>query len=277
MDTYHSENPNIVKRASLRLTRIVKRMFQRVCYMPNRKKQILFILGCQRSGTSIMTRIFERDLNAKIFGEYSELSVETDDKLRLKPYAAVKKCIDSQVAPFIISKPLVESQNALVLLDYFRNSKIIWMHRYYKDVALSNVEKFGNENCIANLKPIVEQDKFNWRSEYVQTELIKFVKQFYHIEMNPFDAAALFWLVRNSIYFGKELNVNPRVLAVDYNDIVSSPLDTLQIIYKFAGRPSPSARIVNEVHCKSKNRGTGLYISEEIERSCEEMWKKMKA
>ncbi len=45
-----------------------------------------------------MTRIFERDLNAKVFGEYSVLSVETGDKLRLKPLTTVHDCISKEAA-----------------------------------------------------------------------------------------------------------------------------------------------------------------------------------
>lgn len=222
-----------------------------------------------------MTRIFERDLNVKVYGEYSELSVEHGDKLRLKPFSNVRECIDKEAAPFIIAKPLVESQNILKILEYFHDSKVIWMYRHYKDVASSNVNKFGEQNCIRNLEPIAEGDRDNWRSEYVPNEMIALVKNWYNHKMDPYDAAALFWLVRNSIYFSMNLDSNHRVMSVDYNEMVSNPLLTMKAIYSFAGRPAPAARIVSEVHCRSKGKGEDISISPEIEEYCTAVWNRL--
>ncbi len=89
-------------------------------------RSILFIVGCQRSGTSIMQIVFKRDMNTRSFGEFSELS-SNDSKsgIRLNSFELVEKEFSKVKAPFIVAKPLVESQNILQLLDYFRNSKAL--------------------------------------------------------------------------------------------------------------------------------------------------------
>src|SRR5215208_4031686 len=93
-------------------------------------RSILFIVGCQRSGTSIMQIVFRHDMNTRIFGEFSELS-SNDRKsgIRLNSLELVEKEFTKVKAPFIVTKPLVESQNIRQLLDYFHNSKAVWLFR----------------------------------------------------------------------------------------------------------------------------------------------------
>ena len=80
------------------------------------EKSVLFIVGCQRSGTTVMRRILETDLNSKTYGEYSKLS---SNGIRWRSLEWVKNEFDKEKAPFIVSKPLVESQNVPAILDYF--------------------------------------------------------------------------------------------------------------------------------------------------------------
>ena len=51
---------------------------------------VLFILGIQRAGTSLMYWVFERDLQARIYRETSELtSGDTLEHVRLNPLPAL--------------------------------------------------------------------------------------------------------------------------------------------------------------------------------------------
>ena len=59
------------------------------------------------------------------------------------------------------------SQNILKLLNYFSNPKAIFMYRNYKDVVNSNLNHFGIDNGINDLRPIHNNENNNWRSEYV--------------------------------------------------------------------------------------------------------------
>lgn len=130
------------KKGSFKLFQIYKRTYNSVKINRNNQKRILFIIGCQRSGTTLLTRILEKDFNTKVYGEFSELSSNDINKIRLNPLSSVKEIIDKNKTPFIIIKPLVETQNSLKLFKYFKNAKAVWMYRHYKDVSLSNVEHF---------------------------------------------------------------------------------------------------------------------------------------
>lgn len=113
-----------------------------------KEKRILFIIGCQRSGTTMMQKVFEKDLKSKVYGEFSRLSYWDPEKIRLNPMDQLKREFGKVSPPLIVLKPLVETQNIDELLGYFPESKALWMYRNYKDVAASNLINFGQKNGI---------------------------------------------------------------------------------------------------------------------------------
>ena len=72
-----------------------KEIHQKFFLQPTPNQIIFFILGCQRSGTSLMQRVFRKDLNTRIYGEMSKLSSQdTVKQLRLNPLPVVKAELD---------------------------------------------------------------------------------------------------------------------------------------------------------------------------------------
>lgn len=234
-------------------------------------KKIVFICGCQRSGTTLMTQIFERDFNTKVYGEFSELSSKDVNKIRLNTLKSVKNIIEKNKVDLIVLKPLVESQNILYLLEYFNKSRSIWMYRNYKDVAFSNINRFGVKNGIKDLTPIVENQPDNWRSENVSKNVREIIVKYFHENMNPLDAAALFWFVRNRFFFELRLDLNPNVLLLKYEEFVSEPGKIIDRIYQFLDVDLPVKNIIKKVHSKSINRGGNIILSREIDCLCNQL------
>ena len=234
------------------------------------RKTILFIFGCQRSGTTLLTEIFDRDFDTtKVYEEFSPLSSgDKRHRIRLNPLHLVKARIDKDRPALVVLKPLVESQNAGKLLDYFENSKALWLYRHYADVARSNLEKWGAKNGINNLRPIVEGQPQNWRSEHVSDYSKQIVRKHFSEDMNPYDAAALFWFVRNSLFFEMNLDTNRNVMLCKYDTLINNPLNTIRAIYAFAGFVYPSARIPLNIHSDSMGRGKDVKLSYDIEVLC---------
>src|SRR5512138_3577372 len=95
----------LARKARKVLQKNKKRIYQAVLTrkMP---QSILFIVGCQRSGTSMLLNVFDRDLNAKCFGEFSKLSSnDTHGEIRLNSLDLVKKEFSRVKAPLIVAKP----------------------------------------------------------------------------------------------------------------------------------------------------------------------------
>ncbi|MEZ4515555.1 MAG: sulfotransferase domain-containing protein [Chloroflexota bacterium] len=256
---------------SFGLLRVYKDLYQRTGL--NRysgPRTVLMIMGCQRSGTSLTYWVFERDFNTRIFREASILSSEdTEEGLRLNPIDQVNQELSKRQVPIVVLKPLVESQRATELLGAIPHSKILWLYRHYQDVASSNLKAFGMDNGIKDLRPFVNRDPDNWRSQNASEETLATIDRFFAEDMNPYDAAALFWYARNQLFFDQGLDQNPDVILCRYEDFVLNPAATMQRIYGAIGAAYPGDEIVQDVHPQSVGKGRKSHLSPEVEAICQ--------
>ena len=235
-------------------------------------RTVVFILGIQRAGTSLMYWVFERDLQARIYRETSELtSGDTLEHVRLNPLPAVKARLARDKASLIVLKPLVESQRVHELTAAFPGAKVLWQYRHYQDVASSNLKAFGTDNGLKDLRPFVQNDPDNWRSQHSTAETRDTIRRFYREDMNPYDAAGLFWWARSRLYFDLGLNGDPDVLLCRYEDLATDPAATMRRIYAFLGRPYPGDHIVRDVHPQSVGKGRVSRLSPEVDSLCADL------
>jgi len=239
------------------------------------EKNVVFIFGCQRSGTTLMARIFNRDLQSMVYKSFSKLSTLDPDRHRLDPLHKVAERFRKDKASMIVAKPIVESQNALELLDFFKDAKAVWMFRNPSDVVRSNMKRFGNNNGIKDLAPIIRKEPGNWRSEKVTRETMKILSLYFSDSMRNEDAAALFWYCRNRLFFDQRLQDHPRVKLCLYDDLVTMPGGTMKAFYQFVGRPYPGKRMVSEVNPYSVNKGKDIELTGEIQRLCLELYENL--
>ena len=259
-------------RKAHKIFQVNKKRFYQSVRAKRDQQSILFIMGCQRSGNSMMQNIFDKDLNTRCFHEFSEISSnDTVGGIRLNSLELVKKEFSTVKAPLIVLKPLVESQNVPELLSYFDNSLVVWMFRNYKDVALSNIKRFGINNGINDLRPIVNNEPNNWRSEKVSQHVRATISKYFSEDMSPYDAAVLFWFARNSIFFDLELEKNLRVMMCSYEDFVLDPENYIRKIYQRLEQPYPEMNITAEVHSKSRKKGKDIELSPQIQQLALEM------
>lgn len=257
------------------LTKKKKAIYQNFFVKRSEVQKILFIIGCQRSGTTLMADILEKDLNTKIYREFSILSSHDKRKIRLNNLSAVNTEICKNKVPFIVLKPLVETQNTIQLLKFFEGSKALWMVRHYQDVASSDLKHFGSKNGINNLRPIVNKEENNWRSENVSEATRDVVLRFFSEDMSPYDAAALFWYVRNILFFDLKLYDLPSIIMCRYEDLVTSPLIIMREIYAFVDVDFPGDKIVANVHADSINKGKEIKILPDVEKLCLELLERL--
>lgn len=270
-------SPGTVRtRVRRRLRKEGIRAYQAILPRP-RERKILVIVGCQRSGTTALQRSIRGDVRCKSFGEFSALSQRDPQGLRLDPLDEVAAEIDRSKAPFVVMKPLVESQRVPELLDHLPNSAAVWMYRNYRDVARSNIAKWGPDNGITDIAPIAEGATDNWRSELVSDQVRELIRQSYRPDMPSHDAAVLFWLARNSIVFELDLAADTRVMMLSYDDFVAHPADSLRYIYDGVGRPYPGDRLVADIHDRSIRRGVDVEISPTIDEAANDMLRRLDA
>jgi len=105
------------------------------------RKVPAFILGCQRSGTTICQNVFSGSKEVAVFRQGSK-EVMTEG-WRLRPYDEIQALIDRQKARVILFKPINDSQAALEILEQFDNSRVVWIYRHFHDTANSAVVHSG--------------------------------------------------------------------------------------------------------------------------------------
>jgi hypothetical protein len=265
--------------------RLVKRVYHNIGLNGKHPRRLVFVLGCQRSGTTMLVQCLEKDLHTKSYGQYGLMDQNSNaDKLlypdahgpRLKSYDEIKKITANEKAPILILKPLRESQHAASLLKHFPGSKAIWVYRNYRDVANSHLVKWGEGIGIRKLRPIFDGDAGNhWASEFVSGNTRSIVKNHFTEDMSPADAAALYWYTRSVLFFDLNLSKNPNALLCKYENIVAEPNRVMRQIYQLLDFKYPGNRIVSHIHQKSVNRGKNIGISPEIEALCEGLMQKL--
>ncbi len=233
---------------------------------------VLVVLGCQRSGTTLMTEILDEDPDAKVYPEHSSLSAsDRRSHLRLGNYETVARRIARSRHPLVVLKPLVESQHAGTLLDALPAARGLWMFRHYADVTRSNLARFGRDNGIRNLRSIAQRRENDWRSEAVSEEVAHVASRFFSETMSPYDAAAIFWWARNALYFDQGLGDRNDLRTCRYEELVATPEAVMRGVYRFANRDYPGNRILARVSDSSVGRGRNVDLSHEVRKLCEEM------
>ena len=255
-------------------TRDVSRnIYQFIRYRPGCINRHVFIVGCQRSGTTMLGRSFANDLRVKEYGEFGL----ADSDLRIYPLDVIESIAAKQHAPIMVVKPLVESHRTLEILNFFPNSSAIWMLRHYKDVANSSFRKFGVKATRINLGSIVRNDNAHWMSEAASDPVREVIQKYYDDNMPPLDGKALIWYARNSLFFEQRLQDYPRVKVIQYDDIVSRPSEIMREIYKFIDVDYAGDKIVAGVHKHSVGLGKELELNPEIESLCEKLWQQFQS
>lgn len=248
-----------------------KPLYQRLRY-DSKNKKIIFIFGAMRSGTTLLSHVFNLMPYASVYGEYSVLSDKDKYKLRWNPIDEIKREFDKSSAPLIVCKPLVESQNARKILDEFPNSHAIWLYRHYADSSKSNIVKFGStRGGINNIKPVADplfandNDWTSWKTENVSDSTRQLIREYYSDSMSPNDAAALFWYARNVIYFEQGLQDIERVHLLSYEDFIHNPKPFIELIFdKLDLNFNVDDKYFKYIHDSSIGKGEDFLLNENL-------------
>jgi len=237
---------------------------------PRGPRAVLLVLGCQRSGTTLVTRLLGGDPAVKVYPEHSQISVGDRHGLRMAALPAVAERLRRSRYPLVVLKPLVESQNAPALLAGLPNARALWLFRHYADVARSNLARFGERNGIKNLRSIARGGS-DWRCEGVSSQVERVVAQRFSESMNPWDAAALFWWARNSLFFERSLDGRQDVRTCRYEELVTDPARVLRGVYAFTGCAWPGEPAIAQVSSASVALGREIPLSAGVVALCEEL------
>jgi hypothetical protein len=231
-----------------------------------RVPQPLFIVGCQRSGTTMLIDTLMRAPDLWVHPEKSALAY---DDFRLRSPATIAAITRFTPASTVIYKPLCDAHLTDRILAAHRTGHAWWVVRGWRDVADSAVRKWGTHQRDVILDLATGQgERWGWRTERVPEAMIAQLRQLVTADLTPEAGAALFWYVRNSFYYSLGLDTDPRVTLVRYENLVSNPEQAFRPLFAQLGvtaDPAWTADIVDS----SVGKQTAADIPADIVAVCD--------
>ena len=238
--TRKGNNAQLRSRFDGLILRSMKHMRQRLAGRPpHEQKVVFFVAGVQRSGTNMLLSVLERPTATEVFRETDPRAYEN---FELRDVDVIRGLVARSYGRVTVFKALCELQKLRALLDAFPHAKAIWIVRRPEDMINSHIRARFSVNravsCGVRMKNIVDgRDPEGWRGRDVGEATLAAIRDLAHDGMSHESGVALFWLMRNLLYFDQGLDRDDRVRAVCYEDLVKAPDDHTAALFDWLGIP----------------------------------------
>lgn len=253
---------------SRRVVRARKYLWQRVRLSRTSDRRVVFVVGCQRSGTNMLMRAIDRSPLTWIYNEGTNAAFAD---YRLRPTPVIERLVQRSPAPTVVFKPICDAHLTDRLIEQHRDARAVWIYRDYADVCNSMVALWGDHE-----KEIVRQiterrwGALGWRGERLSASTIQVMDRLYHEGLTSAEGAALVWYMRNRFFFELGLMEDRRVRLARYEDLVASPSRTFSSCFAFLDCPFDAA-FVSDVVSSSVRKQARPHLAPAIEALCGEL------
>ena len=228
--------------------------------------EVVLVSGVQRSGTNMLMSALERSWETDVYHEHD---VRAFDNYYMRDLPIIQLLHSRCKARFFVLKALLEAHKLRDLKAAFPSVKSVWLFRNYADMINSHMVSWAGGR--ERIDQIVEDPSSGgFRTMGMSEETLAFVRAHFHPDMNDASALGLFWLYRNQLFFDQALQNDPDTMVVRYEDLVTQPGETLELVCDHLKLPyAPSLHA--HIHSKSISKRASPQIDPEIEASCERM------
>ena len=188
----------------------------------------IFVLGMQRSGTTMLMRVFHRHKDTLVFDEHSDSEAFHDHCLR--PADKIRNILEESRFPFVCFKPICDSHKIQSLMRDHPDGHFVWIYRDYADVANSYVRKFANPSRAIRLV-CTGQSGGGWFQDGVSPQMLRVLDDVFRPEMSDLELACLIWWARNQALLESGLVEADNLTLVKYESLVSHPIPVLQWLF----------------------------------------------
>ncbi|MCA1842660.1 MAG: hypothetical protein LC792_05615 [Actinobacteria bacterium] len=230
----------------------------------------VFLVGVQRSGTNMVVQAFEAAPEVEVHNENDRRAF---DRFRLRPDATVRAIVEASRHRLVLFKPLCDSHRVDHLLDGLATpapGRAIWAYRSVDGRVRSALAKFGDANLQALRRIAAGDGDGMWQAQRLSQESLDLVASFDWDAMSPASAAALFWLVRNSLYFELGLDRRPDVVLCSYEGLLAQPAVALGRLCTFLGL-AWHPRLAAHIAPRGTTASPSLDIDPRIRSRCTEL------
>lgn len=209
----------------------------------------------------------------------TEVFHETDPRAftryELKNQAVLDDLVRHSPAPVVVFKALCECQDIARLLREFAPARCVWIFRRYDAVVASHIRMWrGMGHSIAQIASS-EAATAGWRGRGMSGLTRAFIKRYYHPGLSHASACALFWYMRNILFFEQALDVEPSVHLLSYDQLAAAPKEGAQALFEFLGldhRASASRFVSPAVALRQPEN---LDIDPPIRKACERLQQRL--
>ena len=265
----------IIESASRRTSRAAKRLKMRYSLPKKDKSDLAFVLGCQRSGTTMLIDLLGRSSFIYAYGEMDAPIMKRN--CRISSYKAIERELGRTPAHLTALKPICDSQWGNDFLDKFPEAKIVWIYRNFNDVINSTVKKFGQQDERMQWFADEDWDRLGWRVERVRKDhpIILLTQNLCRREgANRTDAAGLMWALRTGLYYEMNLNQSPNVTLIKYEALVADPETQIRKICDFLNIEF-EPKLTADVHSRSVSKSEAPSFHPEVASVCQELQRRL--
>lgn len=193
----------------------------------------VFLFGVQRSGTNMLAHGLDEIPEFQVFNEGNTKAFHG---FQLCPLPTVEYLIQQSQAKLVLFKPLCDSHRAPELLDRFGpKARAIWAYREVDGRVRSAVAKFGDSNLRVLRAYAAGGVRNAWQVQRLSPENADFIRSFDFSRLSAESAAALFWFIRNSLYFEMSLDQRSDTILISYDLLLAEPEQVARALCSFLG------------------------------------------
>jgi hypothetical protein len=172
---------------------------------------------------------------------------------------------------YVLFKPLCDSHRIGDILDALgtpSRGRAIWAYRDARGRVRSAVRKFGPANLEA-LRRIASGDGAGmWQAGGLDPERLEQLRGFDYERMSPESAAALFWFVRNALFFDLGLDRRADVDLASYGAMVREPEAAMRGLCAFLDFPY-HADLIAHVDARAAGSSVAIDLDPRIADLCD--------
>jgi hypothetical protein len=189
-------------------------------------KRVIFVSGVHRCGTNMMMETLEWHPRTDV---YRESDPRAFKHFMMLPESAITELIERSPADRVVIKALHEAEKLAGLLDRHAPARAIWMYRDWRDVVNSILARWPNHrNGIDEIVQAIDTVKWRGRGTTDTTRTI--LKEVYRPDIDDASANALFWYLRNQLFFDQGFDDDDRVALINYDRLLERPEPQLRAL-----------------------------------------------
>ncbi|MEM9341983.1 MAG: hypothetical protein AAGA87_02960 [Pseudomonadota bacterium] len=271
----HSSIASRVATRSFRVFEQSKRCFNEVVGV--HPSAGLLILGCQRSGTTHLERLFRADMRSVIFSEFSDLSFDPGSVVWVD-LSDVQRRLARAPGRYVVVRSLFASHRAVEILDSLRSLRVIWMIRPAAEVVASMISKWG-DRFEAISRRVETDDAGDWDLASLWGDVHNEAQRLSTAERGtlPYqrDVYALYWHARNRTFFDLGLESDSRVRVLSYQTLLDDPMRVMADLRQDIGVSDTSLRFPLRTQRRTPKAAAPDLLSPMIRETCDALYARL--